>query len=50
MRFDYDQMQAQYEADRFRRAEDRAGGSPVLGWAIIGLFVVWFIAEGLKGY
>ena len=50
MRFDYDQMQAQYEADRFRRAEDRAGGSLLLGWTIIGLFVVWFIAEGLKGY
>lgn len=50
MRVDYDQMHAQYEADQLRRAEARAGGSPVLGWVIIGLFVAWVIAEGVKGF
>ncbi|MGL4243458.1 MAG: hypothetical protein ACRCTI_20275 [Beijerinckiaceae bacterium] len=49
MHIDYDQMHAQYEADRLRRAEARAGGSPVLGWVIIGLFLAWALAEGMKG-
>jgi hypothetical protein len=50
MRIDYDQLRAQYEADRVRRAEDRAGGSLVLGWLIIGLFLAWVVAEAMKGY
>jgi hypothetical protein len=49
MRIDYDQMHAQYEADRLRRSEARGGGSHLLGWVIIGLFMAWLAAESLKG-
>lgn len=50
MRFDYDQMQTQYESDRLRRSEVSAGGSLVLGWVIIGLFVAWVMSDSLRAY
>jgi hypothetical protein len=50
MRIDYDQMHAQHEADRFQRRETHAGGSLVLGWFIIGLFLAWLVAAACKGF